>query len=58
MEAARPSTTSVNNNNEEQAPQVADWRFGPAKLWYDMLDVPENGEDFNYGFRLRQQVGF
>ena len=35
-------------------PKVADWRFGPAQLWYDMLDVPETGEGFNYGFKLKE----
>ncbi|XP_035795589.1 transcription initiation factor TFIID subunit 1-like isoform X3 [Anopheles albimanus] len=36
----------------DSKPKVADWRFGPAQVWYDMLDVPETGEDFNYGFKL------
>ncbi|EAT42378.1 AAEL006082-PA [Aedes aegypti] len=35
----------------DSKPKVADWRFGPAQVWYDMLDVPETGEDFNYGFK-------
>jgi transcription initiation factor TFIID subunit 1 len=33
---------------------VADWRYGPAQLWYDMLNVPENGEGFDYGFKVRK----
>ncbi|XP_052869820.1 transcription initiation factor TFIID subunit 1 [Anopheles cruzii] len=36
----------------DSKPKVADWRFGPAQVWYDMLDVPETGEDFNYGFKV------
>lgn len=35
---------------------MADWRFGPANFWYDMLEVPETGEGFNYGFRLMEKV--
>ncbi|XP_053671796.1 transcription initiation factor TFIID subunit 1 [Anopheles nili] len=35
----------------DSKPKVADWRFGPAQKWYDMLDVPDTGEDFNYGFK-------
>ncbi|KAJ1525331.1 hypothetical protein ONE63_010152 [Megalurothrips usitatus] len=38
--------------NNDMGPRVADWRYGPANYWYDMLDVPETGEGFNYGFRL------
>uniref|UniRef100_A0A1Q3F465 Transcription initiation factor TFIID subunit n=1 Tax=Culex tarsalis TaxID=7177 RepID=A0A1Q3F465_CULTA len=35
----------------DSKPKVADWRFGPAQIWYDMLNVAETGEDFNYGFK-------
>lgn len=44
--------------NNDMGPRVADWRFGPANFWYDMLDVPETGEGFNYGFRLMEKVLF
>ena len=49
--------TSLNSRQEkdksdETSPKVADWRYGPAQLWYDMLGVPENGEGFDYGFKL------
>lgn len=37
----------------EVRPKVAEWRYGPAQLWYDMLGVPEDGSGFHYGFRLR-----
>lgn len=40
----------------DQKTKVADWRFGPAQIWYDMLDVPETGEGFNYGFKLKDRV--
>jgi len=26
------------------------WRHGPAQLWYDMLEVPDDEETFDYGF--------
>lgn len=35
---------------------MADWRFGPAQVWYDMLQVNETGEGFNYGFKLKDKV--
>ncbi|XP_048653186.1 transcription initiation factor TFIID subunit 1 [Marmota marmota marmota] len=35
-------------------PRVAEWRYGPARLWYDMLSVPEDGSGFDYGFKLRK----
>uniref|UniRef100_A0A3B4CY33 Transcription initiation factor TFIID subunit 1 n=1 Tax=Pygocentrus nattereri TaxID=42514 RepID=A0A3B4CY33_PYGNA len=37
-------------------PKVAEWRYGPAQLWYDMLDVPEDGSGFHYGFKLREET--
>jgi transcription initiation factor TFIID subunit 1 len=33
---------------------VAPWRYGPAQLWFDILNVPETGDGFNYGFKLKQ----
>lgn len=43
----------VNDSTKEKAPdnsefgdskpKVADWRYGPAQVWYDMLDVPDSG---------------
>ncbi|XP_016841601.1 transcription initiation factor TFIID subunit 1 [Nasonia vitripennis] len=41
--------------NGDMGPKVADWRFGPAHLWYDILQVPETGEGFNYGFKLSEK---
>nr|XP_005596101.3 transcription initiation factor TFIID subunit 1-like [Macaca fascicularis] len=35
-------------------PRVAEWRYGPAQLWYDMLGVSEDGSGFDYGFKLRK----
>ncbi len=29
--------------DDEKGPNIADWRFGPAQLWYDILGVPETG---------------
>ncbi|XP_048838962.1 transcription initiation factor TFIID subunit 1 isoform X2 [Brienomyrus brachyistius] len=39
----------------ESRPRVAEWRYGPAQLWYDMLGVPEDGSTFHYGFRLKEE---
>ncbi|EFN79615.1 transcription initiation factor TFIID subunit 1 [Harpegnathos saltator] len=44
--------TGDTGENGDMGPKVADWRFGPAQLWYDMLEVPETGDGFNYGFKL------
>ena len=38
---------------DANVPKVADWRYGPAKLWYDMVGAPEAGKTFDYGFKLR-----
>ena len=34
---------NVKNTDDDKGPNVADWRFGPAQLWYDILGVPETG---------------
>lgn len=42
-------------DDNDMGPKVADWRFGPAQIWYDILEVPETGEGFNYGFKLAEK---
>ena len=41
---------------KESRPRVAEWRYGPAQHWYDMLRVPEDGNNFNYGFKLLEET--
>lgn len=48
--AVQSSHTSKVSDNSE----VAEWRYGPAQFWYDMLKVPENGEGFDYGFKVKK----
>jgi transcription initiation factor TFIID subunit 1 len=43
------------SSNDQKSKEAAEWRFGPAKLWFDMLDVPESGEGFNYGFKVKEK---
>jgi transcription initiation factor TFIID subunit 1 len=56
MERKRGRKESDGGEAGESGPKVADWRFGPAQVWYDMLDVPETGDGFNYGFKIREKV--
>lgn len=46
-------TNSQSSGDKSQKPTPAHWRFGPAQAWYDMLNVPETGEGFDYGFKLK-----
>uniref|UniRef100_A0A8D8TL30 Transcription initiation factor TFIID subunit 1 n=1 Tax=Cacopsylla melanoneura TaxID=428564 RepID=A0A8D8TL30_9HEMI len=55
----KPNANSQFSSNQmdpnDLGPRAADWRFGPAQIWYDMLDVPETGEGFNYGFKVKDK---
>ncbi|XP_037823798.1 transcription initiation factor TFIID subunit 1 isoform X1 [Lucilia sericata] len=42
-------------DNSDSKPKIADWRYGPAQIWYDMLEVPDSGDGFNYGFKVRHE---
>ncbi|CAG5050459.1 unnamed protein product [Parnassius apollo] len=44
---------SQNSGDKSHRPTPAHWRFGPAQMWYDMLNVPETGEGFDYGFKCK-----
>lgn len=47
------SCMSGDKNDKSQRVTPAHWRFGPAQAWYDMLNVPETGDGFDYGFKLK-----
>lgn len=51
----KEETKDDGSGNDQKSKAAADWRFGPAQIWYDMLDVPESGEGFNYGFKLKDK---
>ena len=35
---------------------TSEWRFGPAKYWYDLFGFPEDGKGFDYGFRMKVYI--
>ena len=37
---------------KDTKPDVSAWRYGPAQLWYDMLGIAEDGDNFDYGFKV------
>lgn len=55
VEDKAQGTKTEQTESNDMGPKVADWRFGPAQVWYDMLEVPETGEGFNYGFKIKDQ---
>jgi len=38
---------------EKKGPKPTDWRWGPAQFWYDMLELPEEVPDYDYGLKVR-----
>ncbi|XP_027886833.1 transcription initiation factor TFIID subunit 1 isoform X3 [Xiphophorus couchianus] len=54
VESKFSQTSGDADKETESRPRVAEWRYGPAQLWYDMLGVPEDGSNFNYGFKLKE----
>ncbi|XP_063750830.1 transcription initiation factor TFIID subunit 1 isoform X2 [Eleginops maclovinus] len=55
VESKFSQTCGDGDKETESRPKVAEWRYGPAQLWYDMLGVPEDGSYFNYGFKLKEE---
>ncbi|XP_071041821.1 transcription initiation factor TFIID subunit 1 isoform X2 [Parasteatoda tepidariorum] len=56
-ESNKSGSSSESNKSNELSPGFAAWRYGPAQLWYDMLkNVPESGEGFDYGFKLKEEA--
>eukprot|EP00057_Strongylocentrotus_purpuratus_P005992 XP_011660466.1 PREDICTED: transcription initiation factor TFIID subunit 1 [Strongylocentrotus purpuratus] len=57
MEADNRNSNADKDKNKDALPEIAEWRYGPAQYWYDMLEVPDNGEGFDYGFKLKSTSG-
>ncbi|XP_076131397.1 transcription initiation factor TFIID subunit 1 isoform X6 [Alosa pseudoharengus] len=55
VESKFSQTSGEGDKVTESRPKVAEWRYGPAQLWYDMLGVPEDGSGFHYGFKLKEE---
>ncbi|VDO59414.1 unnamed protein product, partial [Onchocerca flexuosa] len=54
----RPSTSSVsakNDNGDSDVNDASPWRFGPARIWYDAMNVLSNPSHFDYGFKLKRE---
>ncbi|XP_041357029.1 transcription initiation factor TFIID subunit 1-like isoform X3 [Gigantopelta aegis] len=43
------------NGDANEKVKVAPWRYGPAQYWYDRMGVDETGENFDYGFKLKEK---
>lgn len=56
VESKFSQTSGEGDKVMESRPRVAEWRYGPAQLWYDMLGVPEDGSGFHYGFKLKEET--
>ena len=54
QEADSRNSNADKDKNKDALPEIAEWRYGPAQYWYDMLEVPDNGEGFDYGFKLKK----
>ena len=50
-EGARQQVT--NQDDEYIADLVPPWRNGPAKMWYDKMNIPNTVTDFDYGFKIK-----
>ena len=64
LKEVRETTSKTGSSGEledeelgpDKKPKIAEWRYGPAKLWYDMLGVDDSGEDFDYRLRNKKEA--
>jgi transcription initiation factor TFIID subunit 1 len=54
-----PSVANESNSeknsllDENKESSGDDWRNGPAKYWYDFIDLPQDCHQYDYGFKLK-----
>lgn len=46
---------NVSKEKTEHLNIDCEWRYGPASYWYDRYDVPSDGSNFDYGFKLKEE---
>lgn len=55
----KPKNDNQRNHNLEGRSIMSSnpniWRHGPAELWFDMLNVPEDGDGFDYGLPINMR---
>lgn len=56
VESSKSDGDLDGDKNNDSKPKVAEWRYGPAQLWYDMLGVDDTGQGFNYGFKKKEVI--
>lgn len=54
----RPILTDAEEmaKKNEEGTVVQPWRTGPAKIWYDMMNLPMTSQAVNYGFKLKVKI--
>ncbi|KAJ8028294.1 Transcription initiation factor TFIID subunit 1 [Holothuria leucospilota] len=51
---AKPDQSN-GKKKDQVKPKIPEWRYGPARYWWDKLGLPEDCEDFDYGFGEKMQ---
>ena len=44
-------TPEKKKKRRKKGPKSTDWRWGPAQYWYDMLNLPDVVENYDYGLK-------
>lgn len=47
---SKSDRSGANSDLNKSKPKIPEWRYGPARYWWDKLGLPEDSEDFDYGF--------
>uniref|UniRef100_A0ABM0LZA8 Transcription initiation factor TFIID subunit 1-like n=1 Tax=Saccoglossus kowalevskii TaxID=10224 RepID=A0ABM0LZA8_SACKO len=52
----KPEQMALDKDKEKECkPKVAEWRYGPAQYWYDLLGVDPTAQELDYGFKLKSE---
>ena len=52
LSACGEGNSDCSNRRVHHQAKPSDWRYGPAQLWYDMIQVPQHADQCDYGFKL------
>jgi len=51
-----PQSPPKEEDLSKKGPKPTDWRWGPAQYWYDMVELPPDIDDYDYGLKSVQDL--
>merc|ERR1719354_807772 len=58
MQLSKPKVESPLKEEDlaKKGPKQTDWRWGPAQYWFDLVEVPADVDEYDYGLKTTEET--